>query len=96
MYLLILIQEVIKANIDVAKIVLNPKIHVDPVVVSFKTKLKQDFTKTILANSITLTPGTITINFEDDVYMIHCLKSEFAGGLGNSKFEEILLKIEGK
>jgi multicomponent Na+:H+ antiporter subunit E len=93
-YLFILIIEVIKANIDVAKIVLSPKIDIDPVVIEFKTKLKTDLTKTILANSITLTPGTITMIMENDVYTVHCLKREFADSLANSKFENILLKIE--
>lgn len=63
-YLFVLIIEVIKANLDVAKIVLSPKIDVDPVVVNFKTKLKSDLGRVILANSITLTPGTITMVME--------------------------------
>ncbi|MEJ8553826.1 Na+/H+ antiporter subunit E [Tepidibacter sp. Z1-5] len=93
-YLFVLIVEVIKANIDVAKIVLSPKIDIEPVVVNFKTKLKSDLCRVILANSITLTPGTITMVMENDVYTIHCLKKQFAEGLLDSKFENILLKIE--
>jgi len=94
-YIFVLIIEVIKANIDVARIVLGAKIDVDPVVVNFKTKLKSDLYRVILANSITLTPGTITMVMENDVYTIHCLKKQFADGLFDSKFENILLKIEG-
>lgn len=90
-----LIIEVIKANIDVARIVLGAKIDVDPVVVNFRTKLKSDLYRVILANSITLTPGTITMVMENDVYIIHCLEKQFAEGIFDSKFENILLKIEG-
>ncbi|CAH2212558.1 Na+/H+ antiporter subunit E [Tepidibacter aestuarii] len=93
-YLFVLIVEVVKANIDVAVIVLSRKIEVDPVVVNFKTKLKSDLCRVILANSITLTPGTMTMIMEKDIYTIHCLKKQFADGLSDSKFENILLKIE--
>ncbi len=96
MYVCLLLKEVLMANIHVAKIVLTPKLDIDPVVVNFKTKLKTEKTKAMLANSITLTPGTITMLLEGNVYTVHCLKKEFAKNLENSNFENILLKIEEK
>ncbi|WP_187296186.1 Na+/H+ antiporter subunit E [Tepidibacter mesophilus] len=93
-YIFVLIVEVVKANIDVAKIVLSPKIDINPVVVNFRTRLKSDLCRVILANSITLTPGTMTIVMENDVYIVHCLKKQFTDGFVDSKFENILLKIE--
>jgi multicomponent Na+:H+ antiporter subunit E len=70
-YLVIFIKELILANIDVAKRVINPKLPINPGIVAIKTDLKQDYKKLILANSITLTPGTITMDVKDDTLFIH-------------------------
>jgi len=61
---------------------------------TFTTDLKSDFLRTILANSITLTPGTITVDMSDDEFTVHCLRGEYGQGLVDSKFEKILLRIE--
>ncbi|AHM57820.1 hypothetical protein EAL2_808p03150 (plasmid) [Peptoclostridium acidaminophilum DSM 3953] len=94
-YVILLLKEVVAANVAVARIVLSRNMDVSPAVVSFESRLKSDFLRTILANSITLTPGTITIDMQEGKYTVHCLREEFGKGLGNSRFEEILLKIEG-
>ena len=65
--------EIIQANIQVAKIVLSRKMPISPTLIEFKTNLKDDLSKVILANSITLTPGTLTIDLEGDVYLVHGL-----------------------
>jgi multicomponent Na+:H+ antiporter subunit E len=61
-YLFKFIWELIKANVHVAYIVLHPKIPIKPGLVKIKTSLKKDTSLTILANSITLTPGTLTVD----------------------------------
>ncbi|MDF2678435.1 MAG: sodium:proton antiporter [Bacillota bacterium] len=61
---------------------------------NLNTKLKNEFNKTVLANSITLTPGTLTLDSTNDKLIIHCLDKEVAKGLENSKFEQMLLKKE--
>jgi multicomponent Na+:H+ antiporter subunit E len=94
-YVFVLLKEIVIANLQVAKKVLSPSMDISPTVVSIKTKLKSDFYKTILANSITLTPGTITVSMEKDILTIHCLEKDYIEGLVNSKFEQILLKAEG-
>lgn len=94
-YIWTLIKEIFIANFSVAKIVLSPNINISPDVVRFETKLKSEFCRTILANSITLTPGTITVAMEDNILTVHCLEKEYIDGLVNSKFEKILLKVEG-
>lgn len=94
LYILVLLKEIVIANIEVAKTVLSPKMNISPCMVSITTKLKTDFYKTLLANSITLTPGTITVALEGNTLTIHCLKKDYIDGLENSKFEEILLKVE--
>lgn len=70
-YLFIFFFEMIKANIEVAGIVIHPRLPINPGVVRVKTVLKSNFAKMILANSITLTPGTLTVDVQDDVLLIH-------------------------
>jgi multicomponent Na+:H+ antiporter subunit E len=94
-YIFILLKEIVLANINVAIIVLNPKSKINPCVTIYKTKLKSRFCRTVLANSITLTPGTITLKMINDELVIHCLKEEYIASLENLEFEKILLKVEG-
>jgi energy-converting hydrogenase B subunit A len=63
-YFIVLIFEILKAELDVARRVLNGK--VEPVVVEIKTELKRPISQTILANSITLTPGTLSIDLDTE------------------------------
>ncbi|WZL73355.1 Na+/H+ antiporter subunit E [Clostridiaceae bacterium 35-E11] len=93
-YLLILIKEIVLANFEVAKIVLSPRMKISPEIVQFHTKLCSDIHKTILANSITLTPGTLTVLMEENTLTVHCLKKDYVEAVLDSKFEKILLKIE--
>ncbi len=93
-YIILLLKEITIANFQVAKIVLGKNLDISPTVVRFNTKLKDDFLKAILANSITLTPGTLTIKVIDNTFIVHCLLREHGEYINNSKFEQILLKIE--
>jgi len=70
-YLLVLFKEITKANFDVAYRILHPKMPIKPGIVVIKTQLKQDIAKMILANSITLTPGTFTLDIMGDSLLIH-------------------------
>jgi multicomponent Na+:H+ antiporter subunit E len=70
-YLAVFIVECIKANLDVAYRVLHPLMSIRPGIVKVKTSLKSEFAKTLLANSITMTPGTITVDIIDDYFYIH-------------------------
>lgn len=93
-YIFILIWEIIKANIEVLKIVFSSKYDFDPEVIKFKTKLKTKTARAILANSITLTPGTITVSLIEDEYVVHCLDKDFGEGIEASIFETRLEKME--
>ena len=93
-YMFVLIKEVVFANLATAKLLLSPKLETQPQVFSFKSDLKSEFCKTMLANSITLTPGTITVDIENDKYIIHCLDPELADGIEESVFVKRLQKIE--
>jgi multicomponent Na+:H+ antiporter subunit E len=80
-YLPWLIYQIVLANIDVAKRALSPSMPIDPQVVTFKTILRSDVARTTLANSITLTPGTVTIDIVDDVFYVHAIAKEPAEDL---------------
>lgn len=95
LYILLLIREVIKSNIHIIKLVLSPHISVSPVLVSFKTDLESDLARVVLANSITLTPGTITCNLSDDgTFLVHCLDHRMADDIACSELSRLLRKTE--
>ena len=70
-YLFVFIIALIKANLDVARRVIDPKLPINPGIVEYKTQLTDNAAKVILANSITLTPGTLTVDIKDDKLYIH-------------------------
>lgn len=70
-YGFIFLWECIKANIDVMYRVIHPKMPVKPGIVKVKSSLKTDIGKVFLANSITMTPGTITVDIIDDYFYVH-------------------------
>jgi len=70
-YLFIFIWECLKANLDVAYRVLHPDLPIKPGIVKVKTRLKTDIARTTLANSITMTPGTITVDIIDEYIYVH-------------------------
>ncbi|HPL99730.1 MAG TPA: Na+/H+ antiporter subunit E [Bacillota bacterium] len=94
LYLMLLVKEIVRANISVAIIVLSPRMNISPCIVRIKTKLKYQLHRVILANSITLTPGTLTVDLKEDELIIHCLVKECISDLIDSKFEKLLLEIE--
>ncbi|TSA45692.1 MAG: cation:proton antiporter [Deltaproteobacteria bacterium] len=68
-----LLWQIVIASLQVAYIVLHPKCPIDPAVLRFKTRLGNTSSKVILGNSITLTPGTITLEIEKDEFLVHSL-----------------------
>jgi multicomponent Na+:H+ antiporter subunit E len=73
---LVLLVEIVKSNIEVAKIILSPKLKIKPQFVKINNPLKSDFNRVIYGNAITLTPGTITVELEKDYIIIHALTSD--------------------
>jgi multicomponent Na+:H+ antiporter subunit E len=71
LYVFIFLKELIFSNLDVARIVLTPSLPINPGIVEVKTKLKSNIGKLVLANSITLTPGTLTVDVKEDSLFIH-------------------------
>lgn len=93
-YLFVLLWEIIKANMATIRFIMAKKNKNHPVLVSFQTNLRTRTAKTILANSITLTPGTITVSLEENRYVIHCLDQSFSEGLNESSFVRLLARME--
>ncbi|ACB84097.1 Na+/H+ antiporter subunit E [Natranaerobius thermophilus] len=89
-----LIYEIIIANIQVAKIVLSINMDLSPTFVRFKGKLNTDTSKAILGNSITLTPGTLTVEIEEDEFIIHGLTKSHVQGLLDWYMIDYLVKME--
>ncbi len=97
-YLVVFIWACIKANFDVAYRVLHPAMPIRPGIVKVKTTLKSEFARTLLANSITMTPGTITVDIIDDFLYIHWIyisseDPEVYTKIIIGKFENFIKKI---
>ena len=93
-YIPIFIIEMVKANIDVARRVINPNLPINPGIVKINTSLKSDYAKLFLANSITLTPGTLTMDVKDNYLYIHWIDVT-SSDKGKQK-EQIAGKFEDK
>ncbi|MBO4509732.1 MAG: Na+/H+ antiporter subunit E [Lachnospiraceae bacterium] len=94
-YLFVLLIEIIKANIACSGLIIKGSKKIQPVVVSFSSPLKSEFLSTVLANSITLTPGTISVSMRNGQFTVHCLDSSLCDGIDSSSFVKILKRIEG-
>lgn len=89
-----LLYQIVLSTLHVAFLALHPRMKdkIDPTIVTFKTKLKSSIAQVALANSITLTPGTITIRIEDGVFFVHAISRKTAAGLPG-EMEERLARI---
>lgn len=85
----ILFWEIIKANWDVMKRILAPSFPISPQIVDFETYLESDIARTVLANSITLTPGTVTVDIQGSRFFIHCLHDDFTDDPGSGKLQRM-------
>ena len=95
-YLGFLAGEIAKAGLGVLRLIWSPRMEPEPELISFRTRIKSEFGKAILANSITLTPGTVTVHTREDLVMVHCLDQDMARGLENRAFERRIRSMEGE
>ena len=89
-----LLTEIVRANLQVTRILLGKRAEIKPQLVTFQTPLHSRTARTLLANSITLTPGTITVFATGDELTVHCLDQVFAEGLNDSDFQRRLSALE--
>ena len=93
LYLPWLLSRIIMANVQVAYLVLHPKMPIDPGLLVFRTRMKKGMAQVTLANSITLTPGTITTSLENGQYIIHTLKRPLAGELEDATMQNKIATV---
>ena len=92
-YLPWLLSRIIMANIQVAYLILHPKMPIEPVLFLFQTKMRKGIAQVTLANSITLTPGTVTVNLENGKYIIHTLKPPLTRELAEARMQNKVAAI---
>ena len=91
-----LFYSIVKANIDVALLILNPRLPVAPALLQFRTNLKRNISQVTLANSITLTPGTVTIDLKEGRYLVHALEPKLAESLLSGEMQNKVAGIFGE
>ena len=89
-----LIKEIILAAWDVSKRILHPKLPISPTLVEFIPSQTMDAGLVIHANSITLTPGTISVEVEHGRFLVHALSSEAAASLDGSEMDRRCAELE--
>ncbi len=89
-----LLLEIWRSNWAVIRLVLSTKYEIEPTLVHFTCDLKKSYSRVTLADSITLTPGTITVSLRKNEFIIHCLDKNMAQGLDDSIFIRQLKRIE--
>ena len=95
LYLPWLLKEILVANIRVAKVILSPSLPISPIMVVFRSTQKTDLGRVLYANSITLTPGTITTGVEGDQLEIHALTWQDVDGREEDEMDRRVSVVEG-
>ena len=95
-YLPWLFLEIAKANVDVARRILNPYMPIAPRLIRVKGHQRTDCGLVIYANSITLTPGTVSIRLDGDELIVHALTEEAAAGVETGEMDRRVCSFEGR
>jgi len=94
-YLPWLLWQIVLANLQIAWVIMHPRLPIAPALVRFRTTLVGDVARTTLGNSITLTPGTITVDVEGDEFVVHALTREAARGVLGRAMEKRVARAVG-
>ncbi|MCZ6574946.1 MAG: Na+/H+ antiporter subunit E [Gammaproteobacteria bacterium] len=87
--------EIVKSNLDVARRILSPTLPISPTVIRLKASQKSDLGRVIYANSITLTPGTVSIDIDGEHIEVHALTREAAQALRTGDMDRRVTRFEG-
>ncbi|MFQ5844992.1 MAG: Na+/H+ antiporter subunit E [Planctomycetota bacterium] len=90
-----LVAAIARANVDVARRILHPRLPIGPRVVRVRAGQRTDLGRVLYANSITLTPGTVSIDMEGDEITVHALTREAAEGLQSGAMDRRVTRMEG-
>ena len=93
-YLIWLFKEILISNLNTAKVIINGK--VEPETFTVKVSQVTDVAKVTYANSITLTPGTVTTKMQKDVFEVHALNSDFGNDVRTNEMDKKVTWLEGK
>lgn len=92
-YLLWLVWQIVKSGVYVAYVVLHPKMPIQPMIVRFTSKQPNVLARVILGNSITLTPGTLTLDIKDDLFVVHALTRDTEEDLVSGDMERRVARL---
>jgi multicomponent Na+:H+ antiporter subunit E len=95
-YLLWLALEVVKANLDVTRRVLSPRLRISPTIVLVDAPQKTDLGQAIYANSITMTPGTVSVDIGPGTITVHAISREVAAGVESGVMARRVCRLEGE
>lgn len=84
-----------KANLDVARRIVNPKLHIDPSVLRVRTSQRTGVGRATYANSINLTPGTVSLQVTDQDIQVHALSAQAAAELQAGEMDRRITQMEG-
>ena len=90
-----LLWEIVKANIDVARRILAPRLPISPTIITVKAGQRHDIARVIYANSITLTPGTVSVDTDGDQITVHALTEEAARAVETGDMDRRVSRLEG-
>lgn len=90
-----LLWQIVLSNIDVAKRIIDPKLPISPTLIDLKPTQRSDLGRMIYANSITLTPGTVTTTLKGDTLQVHALTREGAESLREGDMDRRVTRLEG-
>ena len=93
-YLIWLFKEILISNLNTAKVIINGK--VEPETFTVKVSQVTDVAKVTYANSITLTPGTVTTKMQKDIFEVHALNSDFGNDVRTNEMDKKVTWLEGK
>ncbi|MBR6955248.1 MAG: Na+/H+ antiporter subunit E [Clostridia bacterium] len=92
--LFFLLGEILRSALATIRLIWSPRRVAQPRLTSFRTPLETRKGKVLLANSITLTPGTITVDVREDRFLVHCLDNAFEEGLSDSAMQRRIRRLE--
>jgi multicomponent Na+:H+ antiporter subunit E len=87
-------REIIKSNIDVARRILSPGMPISPTIFTVRADQKTELGRVTYANSITLVPGTVTVEVNEDVFTVHALTQEMAADLKRGEMNRRVCNVE--
>lgn len=90
-----LVWEIFLSNVAVARVILSPRLPVSPTLVHYRASQETDLGRVIFANSITLTPGTVTTGVEGDDFRIHALMWSSVDGVEEGEMDHRVCRVEG-